>query len=207
MDMTDTTDGWVPWTGGPCPIPNAKGGEFEIQHRGFVGGKPQDRNADTFIWHHDGSYSDIIAYRINIPKPTILEQLIALGGEAQWVPVEYRNGFQGLAMVRPNASAGVSKPIISSTPCLVSTVTKDGMHHSDNGTSELDIVRVIGPRRSEWGYAAREDGGGLMVEGTWDDKDAAIKAAISDSLSIDQLFEFISEGDTTVETKLHPVKP
>ena len=60
MTNPQNTDGWIPWSGGECPI--ADGIEHQVQFRG--GSFSQDYEASTWYWGHANHSSDIVAYRV-----------------------------------------------------------------------------------------------------------------------------------------------
>jgi hypothetical protein len=60
---------WIEWTGGECPILDAKAGQYELELRDGRFIKPNHPFAEDYSWHHacSGSISrmhDIIAYRL-----------------------------------------------------------------------------------------------------------------------------------------------
>lgn len=58
-------DGWIPWAGGECPIPDAKAGEYEIIFRDLMRTKAVDTySATAWVWRHLNGGSDITAYRL-----------------------------------------------------------------------------------------------------------------------------------------------
>lgn len=58
------TDGWIAHYGGPCPIPEAKAGEYEIRLRDYPTDMGKTYPASSCEWVHLGCRTDIIAYRI-----------------------------------------------------------------------------------------------------------------------------------------------
>ena len=62
-DETDS-DGWIPWSGGKCPIPWAKAGEYGIRFSDGYEASNCKIDASDWDWGDDGVPNDIIAYRI-----------------------------------------------------------------------------------------------------------------------------------------------
>jgi hypothetical protein len=63
----EISDGWIPWEGGECPIPEAKAGEYEIKCRLMPNAFGSKFNAAKIIfWQHYAPWFsyDIIAYRL-----------------------------------------------------------------------------------------------------------------------------------------------
>ena len=60
-----STDGWIPWAGGKCPIPN--GTKYFVRLR--IGEEYCDDMAGDWRWNHYGTAGDIIAYRIVGEQP------------------------------------------------------------------------------------------------------------------------------------------
>ena len=67
-------DGWIPWAGGKCPVPN--GTVVDVKYRDeYVGrGLPANESVDAAeddagpaYWRADGMSNDIIAYRVVKP--------------------------------------------------------------------------------------------------------------------------------------------
>ena len=59
MDEPDA-DGWIPWAGGECPVPDKVVWlKFRNGAALFIG-----RSANSLNWKHNGSRHDIIAYRV-----------------------------------------------------------------------------------------------------------------------------------------------
>lgn len=56
-------DGWIPWSGGECPVNNLL--RVQVQYREIDFG--DTANAGSFRWNHVGKPSDIIAYKIVTP--------------------------------------------------------------------------------------------------------------------------------------------
>jgi hypothetical protein len=71
MTLTEQmkADGWIPWAGdGPCPV-----GEDVIVHVWLRDETPENwqddpMTASMWDWTHDGSWTDIIAYRPEQPQ-------------------------------------------------------------------------------------------------------------------------------------------
>lgn len=57
---------WIEWTGGECPIPDAKAGEYEIERRNGDQGIPLcDANSADWLHEEDVFFEyDITAYRL-----------------------------------------------------------------------------------------------------------------------------------------------
>jgi hypothetical protein len=74
--MNDDNFGpWIDWAGGPCPIPDAKAGDWVGQFRfgaEFIG----CGCADEYNWADRDFDSDIIAYRVRLPADDLLRQAI-----------------------------------------------------------------------------------------------------------------------------------
>lgn len=66
---------WIEWSGGSCPIPDAKAKTFSLQYRG--GFKIHYVNADAkkLPWSHEGKNDDITHYRLIEPKQPDLDRL------------------------------------------------------------------------------------------------------------------------------------
>lgn len=61
------TTEWIPWTGGECPIPDAKAGEYEFRRRGgFLTQFDHSLDAKSLNWEHisDLDLYSIVAYRL-----------------------------------------------------------------------------------------------------------------------------------------------
>jgi hypothetical protein len=56
-------DGWIPWSGGECPVPEDTAVEVEFND----GGRWPEQRADELNWEHGYEISNIIAYRIIEP--------------------------------------------------------------------------------------------------------------------------------------------
>jgi len=58
---------WITWTGGECPIPDAKAGEYELLMSNvnkLTDDKP-DFDATEVFWHHNNADAgEVIAYRL-----------------------------------------------------------------------------------------------------------------------------------------------
>lgn len=54
-------DGWIPWTGGECPVDR----ETHVDVRYRCGGEQHDAPARIYRWGHRSTDTDIIAYRIS----------------------------------------------------------------------------------------------------------------------------------------------
>lgn len=53
------SEGWIPWDGGECPLPDGAGHEVKF----LDGDIEEDESPETWQWGNDGSSGDIIAYR------------------------------------------------------------------------------------------------------------------------------------------------
>ncbi len=77
--MSDDKDfgPWIDWAGGPCPIPDAKAGEYDLK---FVDGNPSSVvnkiAASMWNWREGDVNIPIIAYRVRIPADDLLRQAI-----------------------------------------------------------------------------------------------------------------------------------
>jgi len=60
MTNPQNTDGWIPWSGGLCPLED--GIEHQVKFRG--GSFSQDYEATTWCWEHFNHHKDIVAYRV-----------------------------------------------------------------------------------------------------------------------------------------------
>ena len=75
----NTTDEWLwtDWTGGDCPIPDAKAGEYDLQ---FTDGEPSNVvnkvDASAWNWRNAEVMIPIIAYRVRLPAEDLLRQAI-----------------------------------------------------------------------------------------------------------------------------------
>lgn len=54
------TDGWIPWTGGECPVPGDTVVDVELRN----GERFFDRESGYWDWRHSDLALDIIAYRV-----------------------------------------------------------------------------------------------------------------------------------------------
>lgn len=70
---TKKADGWIEWSGGPCPVPvgtpvdvRYRDGEelYGLPANGF---SPGWRDAQSSFWRHDSMKNDIVAYRVVKP--------------------------------------------------------------------------------------------------------------------------------------------
>ena len=52
-------DGWIPWSGGKCPV-----SRYTIVEIMFRGGHITRTYADGIFWMHFGLHADIVAYRV-----------------------------------------------------------------------------------------------------------------------------------------------
>lgn len=57
-------DGWINWGGGECPVSASEMVDVIFGH----GGRMSANIADCWRWSHDGTDSDIIAYRLHQPQ-------------------------------------------------------------------------------------------------------------------------------------------
>lgn len=57
-------DGWIEWGGGECPVDAGKMVDVIFGY----GGRRSTNIADCWRWNHNGTDSDIIAYRLHKPK-------------------------------------------------------------------------------------------------------------------------------------------
>lgn len=57
-------DGWIDWGGGDCPVDGREMVDVIFGH----GGRMSTNIADCWCWSHDGTNSDIIAYRLHKPQ-------------------------------------------------------------------------------------------------------------------------------------------
>jgi hypothetical protein len=71
-DPASDDDGWIPWGGGECPIPEAKAGEYEVKFENVSSELLTkrlciDNYAASFNWGRDNSALFITAYRLIKP--------------------------------------------------------------------------------------------------------------------------------------------
>ncbi len=84
----NTTDEWLwtDWTGGDCPIPDAKAGEYDLQ---FTDGEPSNVvnkvDASAWNWRNAEVMIPIIAYRVRLPAEDLLRQ--AIDALKQWMDI------------------------------------------------------------------------------------------------------------------------
>jgi len=72
-------DGWIKHNGGPCPIPDAKRGNFEL--RVYSGEILRPTLCDALEYDEDFQSGEIVAYRLR--KPTLSDtDLLRQAGEA-----------------------------------------------------------------------------------------------------------------------------
>lgn len=57
-------DGWIEWGGGDCPVDGREMVDVIFGHGGIM----STNIADCWCWSHDGTNSDIIAYRLHKPQ-------------------------------------------------------------------------------------------------------------------------------------------
>lgn len=57
----DKNDGWIEWGGGECPVKS----DSIVDVRFRAGEEEKANPAHHWHWKHDGSHSDIIAYRLH----------------------------------------------------------------------------------------------------------------------------------------------
>ena len=62
--LADKNDGWIVWGGGECPVDAGKMVDVIFGY----GGRRSTNIADCWRWNHNGTDSDIIAYRLHQPK-------------------------------------------------------------------------------------------------------------------------------------------
>ena len=58
-------DGWIPWEGGECPIPEAKAGEFSLRFRNGKKRAPKRIHARWWNWRTRADGYSITAYRLH----------------------------------------------------------------------------------------------------------------------------------------------
>ena len=79
--MSDDNFGpWIDWAGGPCPIPDAKAGDFEIKLRngktiGWGSAEYWATWQDWWQWQGPKPKA-IVAYRVRLPADDLLRQAI-----------------------------------------------------------------------------------------------------------------------------------
>jgi len=61
------SDGWIEWSGGECPIPKARQGEYQIRFRNGIFGRSESMMARDWSWRDSSSDYSIVAYRL-LPK-------------------------------------------------------------------------------------------------------------------------------------------
>ena len=71
---------WIDWAGGPCPIPDAKAGDFEIKLRngktiGWGSAEYWATWQDWWQWQGPKPKA-IVAYRVRLPAEDLLRQAI-----------------------------------------------------------------------------------------------------------------------------------
>lgn len=59
-------DNWIEWSGGECPIKDDGALHDVMLRRGKV--HSNERRASFWRWEHEGSDSDIVAYRLGTPS-------------------------------------------------------------------------------------------------------------------------------------------
>jgi hypothetical protein len=64
---TPDPDGWIPWSGGECPVDGETHVQFKFRNNSW--GFGYEGKANERDWSHDNSGGDIIAYRIHKPEP------------------------------------------------------------------------------------------------------------------------------------------
>ena len=90
---------WIDWAGGPCPIPNAKAGEYAVRFRGAATGGKYCSALD-YDWGDDDD-GTITAYRVRLPADDLLRQAIeALRAWQEWEADIIMNGDWSNSMPR-----------------------------------------------------------------------------------------------------------
>lgn len=61
MNNTEDKDGWIPWSGGDCPV--YKHALVDVKFRsGKIGDTPE--MAEDWSWSHENLTGDIVAYKV-----------------------------------------------------------------------------------------------------------------------------------------------
>src|SRR5690554_24550 len=59
-------DGWIPWEGGECPLPDGKHCEYKMRLAGLA---KTVRGSEYLDWSHEGGSAEIVAYRPILDEP------------------------------------------------------------------------------------------------------------------------------------------
>ena len=89
---------WIEWTGGECPIPDAKAGEYEIERRNGDQGIPLcDANSADWLHEEDVFFEyDITAYRLIEKEQSDLDWL---ENEVNKLRKDYADNLESFAYI------------------------------------------------------------------------------------------------------------
>lgn len=77
---TADADGWIDWAGGECPVDSCAAVDVIFRSKKTAAAY----QADRWRWDHNGTDSDIIAYRLS--QPQTADKIVGPGGGYIWNP-------------------------------------------------------------------------------------------------------------------------